>query len=119
MTKVINGGNGMSTKKAPAKNIFADIEAYSKQKDTEQWNGTVQDYIELVQAQPKLAQLAHSRVLDMIESAGIEYNNHDTAKEFPKYNFFANDLFGIDVPVVQFLGRVYEQWGTGSGTLRE
>lgn len=101
MSKVINGGRAMSSKKEATKenqasSIFQDIADFNKNTDTEHWEGTVKEYIELVQQRPKLAQLSHARVLDMIESAGIEYDEDDKNKKAPHYKFFENDLFGVD-----------------------
>jgi len=97
-SKVRNGG-----KKKMAKNkkndIFADIADYESGVDSTSWNGTVKDYIEMVQHNPKLAQLSHARVLDMIESAGIEFDKNDTAKIDPRYKFFNQDLFGVHEPI--------------------
>ena len=107
MSKVINGGKRMSGKsKQSNNNIFTDIAEFSKSINIESWEGTVKDYIKLVQKSPKLAQLSHARVLDMIESAGVEYDPTDKNKSFPKYKFFESDLFGIDdviVKVVKYL----------------
>jgi len=99
MSKVLNGGKRMPKRSVNKKNIFKDIEEYSRQIDTKEWNGTVKDYIELVQKNPKLAQLSHSRVLDMIENAGVEYSDGDKSKEFPSYSFFDKDLFGVNEPI--------------------
>lgn len=109
-SKVLNGGNKMSDRAeelehnqtptgASAKNIFDDIEAYNKNFNTQQWEGTVRDFIPLVQANPKLAQLSHARVLDMIESAGIYFDEDDKNKQFPRYRFFDDYLFGVDEPI--------------------
>lgn len=81
------------------KNIFADIAEYNASVNTEAWKGNFRDYIPLVQANPKLAQLSHARVLDMIESAGVEYDDSDKNNQMPIYSFFSNDLFGVDEPV--------------------
>jgi len=78
------------------KNIFLDIEQYFAKIDTKEWSGTLKEYIPMVQANSKLAQLAHARVLDMIEGAGVEFDEKDKNKQNPKYNFFKKDLFGVD-----------------------
>jgi serine protein kinase len=95
-TKVINGGKGMTTQK---QDILSDIAEYNKQTDTTSWEGTFADYIGMVQENPKLAQLSHARVLSMIESAGVEFEEGDTNKQFPKYKFFEKDLFGVEEPI--------------------
>ncbi|MFA5023370.1 MAG: protein prkA [Patescibacteria group bacterium] len=77
-------------------NIFSDIEKYLEKLDTTEWSGTIKEYIPMVQQNSKLSQLAHARVLEMIESAGVEFEEKDKNKQFPKYNFFKKDLFGVD-----------------------
>lgn len=95
--KVLNGGKRMVNE--GQRDIFTDIAEYTKSTNVETWNGTFKDFIPLVQANPKLAQLSHARVLDMIESAGVEYDESDKNKQNPKYNFFDNDLFGVEEPI--------------------
>ncbi|KKM26603.1 hypothetical protein LCGC14_1583140 [marine sediment metagenome] len=99
MDKVIEGDKSMSTDVLEEKNIFSDIEEYTKNIDTKEWNGSIKDYIPMVQKNPKLGQLSHSRVLDMIESAGIEFGEKDVNKLNPRYNFFDKDLFGVHRPL--------------------
>jgi len=87
-------------------NIFSDIAEYNSKVDSSEWSGTFKEYIELVQENPKLAQLAHSRVLDMIEGAGIQFDENDKNKQNAHYAFFDEDLFGVDEPlrkVVKYL----------------
>jgi serine protein kinase len=81
------------------KNIFDDIAEYNSNIDIENWKGTFKEYISLVQDNPKLSQLSHARVLDMIEDCGIEYDDNDKNKQFPKYNFFFNFFFGVVLTV--------------------
>lgn len=90
-------GGKMETYKSG--DILADIAAYNENVDTKEWQGTFKDYIDLVRNNPKLAQLSHARILDMIESAGVEFDNDDKNKQNPKYKFFKNDLFGVDEPI--------------------
>lgn len=94
--KSIYGGMRMSEQN---RDIFADIADFNASVNTEAWKGTFKEYIPLVQENPKLAQLSHARVLDMIESAGVEYEDGDKNKQAPKYKFFAEDLFGVEEPV--------------------
>lgn len=98
-TKVLNGGNKKMAKSRKKKDIFADIAEYEKGVDSVAWEGTIKDYIEMVQENPKLAQLSHARVLDMIESAGVDFDEHDTGKLDPHYKFFNEDLFGVHEPI--------------------
>ncbi len=64
----------------------------SSQKE-EVWQGTVEDYINLVIKNPNLHCGAHKRVLKMIDSHGID---KDENGEITSYNFFKDDLFGVD-----------------------
>jgi serine protein kinase len=75
------------------------INNYNQRLDTTEWNGTVKDFLPMVQQNPKLGQLSHARVLDMIESAGVNFDEEDKNKLDPKYNFFSDDLFGMDEPI--------------------
>ncbi|HEX9867420.1 MAG TPA: protein prkA [Candidatus Tectomicrobia bacterium] len=66
------------------------------------WEGTFRDYLPLVLEQPKLAQLAHARLYDMVRAAGVEMD--DQGHE--RYHFFSRELFGIDealAKVVEYL----------------
>lgn len=107
-SKVLNGGNKMSERAEELEqgsetsentSIFDEIEAYDKSHTAESWEGTIRDFIPMVQANPKLGQLSHARVLDMIESAGVEFEGEDKNKHVPKYNFFEGDLFGVEEPI--------------------
>ncbi|MDW8369276.1 MAG: serine protein kinase, partial [Geminicoccaceae bacterium] len=69
------------------------------------WRGTFLDYLELVKQNPKLGQLAHQRMYDMIVSAGV--SEIDTEQD-PRakrvfgdqhvkvYNFFKDEFFGME-----------------------
>jgi serine protein kinase len=51
------------------------------------------DYLNLVAKQPRVADLAHARVYDMIRDAGIE---RSADQKFGRYHFFDGELFGLD-----------------------
>jgi len=72
--------------------IFRKIEAHTQQARVSPWEGTFRDYLPLVLEQPKLAQLAHARLYDMVRAAGVEMD--DQGHE--RYHFFSRELFGID-----------------------
>lgn len=48
-------------------------------------------YVDMVQEQPRLAQLSHARIYGMIKSAGVK-----ESEEVKTYNFFEDEIFGID-----------------------
>jgi serine protein kinase len=60
------------------------------------WSGTLRDYIDLLSKNSNLHMGAHKRVLAMIESHGVE---RDEDGDIESYNFFKDDLFGIDEPI--------------------
>ena len=64
------------------------------------WEGTMRDYMGMVHANPKIAQLAPGRIFDMLlekgtaEITGFEKLPH--YEDEVKYNFFAGEVFGIE-----------------------
>jgi len=67
------------------------------------WEGSFRDYFELVAQNPRLAQLSHARINDMIHAAGVEKLNEGTRNEMTRYNFFATELFGIEEPIARIV----------------
>jgi serine protein kinase len=55
------------------------------------WEGTFQDYIDIVKEKPYVSQLAHARIYSMIKDAGVE--EREGVKH---YKFFSPELFGLD-----------------------
>jgi serine protein kinase len=73
------------------------------------WEGTLAEYLELVQGNPEIARNAFQRVYDMIDSFGIrKYTEYK--KEITHYHFF-NDpigggrdaIFGLDVALMKLV----------------
>ncbi|MCS7300370.1 MAG: hypothetical protein NZ556_02270 [Fimbriimonadales bacterium] len=64
------------------------------------WEGTFREYLEIVQRNPKVANLAHARVYDMILSAGVEERGDGHPRE---YKFFTSELFGMDRTLQQLV----------------
>lgn len=71
--------------------ILRKLEEYQKRENHLKWEGTFDDYMEIVAKQPNMAQLAHSRVYQMIKSYGIIEE-----EDRKKYNFFDKEIFGLD-----------------------
>ncbi|HXH11964.1 MAG TPA: protein prkA, partial [Alphaproteobacteria bacterium] len=66
------------------------------------WEGTFRDYLPMVLENPKLAQLAHARIYDMVRSYGVDLDESGNER----YHFFTRELFGIDealAKVVEYL----------------
>jgi serine protein kinase len=75
-------------------NIFKKISEHRAEKDRLAWTGTFAEYVEKIRLNPELAMTAHSRVYEMIASQGRD----EESGQF-KYNFFAQDIFGLDKTV--------------------
>jgi serine protein kinase len=73
------------------------------------WNGTFEDYLEIVRKNPKVTRTAFQRMYDMI----LEHGNEeyiDNKKRIIKYRFFEHDtaggkdsIFGLDIPLMRFV----------------
>lgn len=68
------------------------LSAFRAQEERLRWEGTFVDYLEVVRKNPRVAQTAHSRIYDMIASAGIK-TDEDGSKE---YRFFSKEIYGLD-----------------------
>ncbi|MBI3329522.1 MAG: protein prkA [Nitrospinae bacterium] len=82
--------------------IFRKIDEHAKKYQVSHWQGTFRDYLSLVIKHPKLAQLAHARIYDMVRSYGVDTDEHGNEH----FTFFARELFGIDealAKVVEYL----------------
>ncbi|HYY17055.1 MAG TPA: protein prkA, partial [Gammaproteobacteria bacterium] len=82
--------------------IFRKIDEHTKQHRVSHWQGTFRDYLPMLLANPKLAQLAHARIYEMVRAYGVDLD--DQGHE--RYPFFTRELFGIDdalAKVVEYL----------------
>lgn len=59
----------MATKKS---SLLQSLSKFVSGQTTELWQGTLEDYIEIVSKDPSIHMTAHTRVLKMIESHGFE-----------------------------------------------
>jgi serine protein kinase len=84
-------------------NISERLEDLRREREALNWEGSFRDYFELVAQNPKLAQLSHARVNDMIHAAGIEKLNEGTRDEVARYKFFAEELYGIEEPLARIV----------------
>jgi serine protein kinase len=84
-------------------NISERLEDLRRQHEALRWEGTFRDYFELVTQNPRIAQLSHARVNDMIHAAGLVRLNEGTRDELLSYNFFSAELFGIEEPIAKLV----------------
>ncbi|RUL47893.1 MULTISPECIES: PrkA family serine protein kinase [Lysinibacillus] len=71
--------------------ILNRVRRYREEEDRLKWEGTFAEYLEIVKVRPEVAQTAHSRVYNMIKSAGVE--ERDGQK---MYQFFGKEIFGLE-----------------------
>jgi serine protein kinase len=83
-----------------AADFLRQIEEQRRLEKRISWEGTFRDYLEIVQRNPKVANLAHARIYDMIMSAGVEERGEGQPKE---YKFFTSELFGLDRTLQQLV----------------
>jgi len=84
-------------------NISERLEDLRREHEALRWEGTFRDYFELVAQNPRIAQLSHARINNMVHAAGIERLNEGTQHEVLSYNFFASELFGIEEPIARIV----------------
>ncbi|WP_408647306.1 hypothetical protein [Ureibacillus thermosphaericus] len=58
------------------------MKEYREEEEKLKWEGTFAEYLEIVKKRPEVAQTAHSRVYNMIKSAGIEEKNGQKIYKF-------------------------------------
>jgi serine protein kinase len=80
-------------------NISDLLETHRRDRERLAWEGTFRDYFELVSQNPNVSKLSHARICDMLLAAGVEKINEGSRDEIVRYNFFSDELFGIEGPV--------------------
>lgn len=80
--------------------VFERLDAHAARYKAENWEGTFRDYLSIVRANPRAANLAHQRIYDMVRSHGVETDN---VLGTEKYLFFKKDLFGVDEALAQIM----------------
>lgn len=63
--------------------ILKKIEMHRQEEELLKWEGTFEEYLEILKEKPWVAQSAHSRVYNMIKDAGI-----DDVNGKKQYKFF-------------------------------
>ncbi len=84
-------------------NISERLEDLRRVHEALRWEGTFRDYFELVTQNPRIAQLSHARLNDMIQAAGLERFNEGSRDEIISYKFFSQELFGIEEPIARLV----------------
>ena len=84
-------------------NISERLEDLRREHEALRWEGSFREYFELVAQNPRIAQLSHARINDMVHAAGVERLNEGTQHEILSYRFFDNELFGIEEPIARIV----------------
>src|SRR5688572_22768827 len=84
-------------------NISERLEDLRREHEALRWEGSFRDYFELVAQNPRIEQLSHARVNDMVHAAGVGRLNEGTQYEVLSYNFFSGELFGIEEPIARIV----------------
>jgi serine protein kinase len=74
--------------------LLKKLEEFRTQEQALSWEGTFADYFDIVKSNPKVAQLSHARIYDMVMSAGVEPATGQAGA--PRYEFFADEIYGLD-----------------------
>ncbi|HVB72616.1 MAG TPA: LAGLIDADG family homing endonuclease [Ktedonobacteraceae bacterium] len=75
------------------------LEEYRDRERDLQWEGTFAQYFEIATKKSEVGRLSHERIYHMIMDAGIE----NTRSGEPNYNFFSQEIFGIEKPLQQIV----------------
>ncbi len=86
INQALNGGKAI--------NILDKVKSYREEENRLKWEGTFADYLNIIKERPEVAQTAHSRVYNMIKSAGVE--ERDGQKMF---EFFGQEIFGLETAI--------------------
>ncbi len=99
---------------------IAELQNYDEYRELH-WEGSFEDYLELVRKNPKVTRNAYQRAYDMVMSYGTE-DYVDNKKKLTRYNFFKDEanggaeaVFGLDIPLMRLMS-VLKSAAQGFGT---
>ncbi len=90
------------------------LHAISKHHDIDEyrdlhWEGSFEDYLNVVRDDPKVTRNAYQRIYDMVMSYGTE-EYIDNKKKIVRYNFFKDEIgdgqdaiYGLDIPLMRLV----------------
>jgi serine protein kinase len=95
----------------PAQSMVEQVAAmqdYDRYRDLS-WEGSFEDYLQVVRERPQVTRNAFQRVYDMVISYGTE-EYIDNKKKLIRYNFFRDEadggkdaVFGLDIPLMRLM----------------
>ena len=98
----------MATK---TKNFLSSIKSHQENKTTEIFEGTLLDYLELVEKNPAVASLAHRRLYDAIVIHGVTRMKESNSRcqkifngeELKTYDYFQSHFFGMEQSIKKIM----------------
>ena len=99
---------------------IAELQNYDEYKELH-WEGSFEDYLNLVRKNPRITRNAFQRVYDMVLTHGVE-EYIDNKKKLVRYNFFKDEqhngkdaVFGLDISLMRLMD-VLKSAAKGYGT---
>ncbi|MEZ4366801.1 MAG: serine protein kinase [Kofleriaceae bacterium] len=99
---------------------IAELQNYASYKELA-WEGTFEEYLDVVRKRPQVTRNAYQRMYDMVLSYGVE-DYVDNKKKLSRYRFFQDEpnggrdaVFGLDVPLMRLVN-VLKSAAQGYGT---
>lgn len=74
--------------------ILNKVKSFREEENSLKWEGTFAEYLTIVKERPEVAQSAHSRVYNMINSHGLAQKNGHKM-----YHFFGEEIFGLETAI--------------------
>ncbi|WP_284140568.1 PrkA family serine protein kinase [Virgibacillus sp. LDC-1] len=74
--------------------ILNKVKSYREEEQQLKWEGTFAEYLQIIKQRPEVAQTAHSRVYNMIKSAGVKEKDGRRV-----YDFFGDEIFGLEASI--------------------
>jgi serine protein kinase len=84
-------------------NISEMLESHRRDRERLYWEGTFRDYFEMAVANPRISGLSHAKICDLMLAAGLEEAPEGARLDIPRYNFFSDELFGIEEPIAKIV----------------
>ncbi len=77
--------------------LIKKLEEFRTQEQALGWEGTFEQYFDIVKANPRVAELSHARIFDMILASGVEVG----PRGLMQHNFFSGEIFGLEKALQQ------------------
>jgi serine protein kinase len=88
--------------------VIAGMQDYDQYRDL-YWEGSFEEYLQIVRQRPQVTRNAFQRVYDMVVSFGTE-EYIDNKKKLTRYNFFRDEIehgkdavYGLDIPLMRLM----------------